>query len=649
MFRPVPVVRLSVYVLDEHMSRVSWALAQLGLVHLVDVARLPGASQQSTRGNLQEVEQRYDLLVERSRRLMERLGLEYQPRLVTGPVLPESDLGELEERLSDLERTLPARQDRLASLSEEQQKKSRQKNLLRLLLDSDPALDMLRRSPRLAVRVGVVATENVATLQERSSGFPHLLELLGDLGPGRTFVAAAPAGERVELDKVLEEAGCQVTALPERSARELLAEVERDEAQVAAELRSTEQAFREGIAEAHAPLSALRRKGEIAATLLKARRHFGHTARLALISGWVPRDKLAEVRKTVLEVTGGSAYLESEDPREIRGVRDGTLRVPILLANPLLLRPFEKLVTTYGAPEYSEVEPTAFLAITFLLMFGVMFGDVGQGGLLAAVGYGLFRISPQHTDLGVLLMECGASSIIFGFLWGSVFGVENFIAPLWFRPMQNLPSFLLFAISFGALMISIGLVLNIVNTWRSEGALPAIFGERGLLGALIYWIALALVARFLLTGASPESRSIALLVGVPAVTIVLYSPIEQLLARWRETPLSKKGGFALVIESLIGLGDTFLGLLTNTVSFLRIAAFSLAHVGLFTAVFALANNLSQLQGGGVWYWLALIGGNLFIVLLEGLLASIQAIRLEYYEFFGKFFKGQGELFRPLHV
>jgi len=580
---------------------------------------------------------------------MERLGLEYEPRQATGPVLPESDLGGLEKRLGELERTLPVLQDRLASLSEEQQTKAWQKSLLRSLVDADPALDMLRRSPRLAVRVGAVATDSVATLERRLSGFPHLLELPGDIGAGTAFVAASSPGDREKLDKTLEETSCQVTALPERSASELLAEVGRDEAQVAAELRATERAFRAGIAQAGAPLSALRRESEVAATLLQARRYFGHTARLSQISGWVPRERLAEVRNAVSEITGGSAYLGSEDPREIREVRDGTLRVPILLANPLLLRPFEKLVTAYGAPEYSEVEPTAFLAISFLLMFGVMFGDVGQGALLAAAGYGLFRIFPQHTDLGVLLMECGASSSFFGLLWGSVFGMEDIIPPLWFRPMQDLSSFLVFAISFGVLMISVGLVLNVVNTWRSQGALPAIFGERGLLGALIYWIALALVARFVLTGASFESRAIALLVGVPAVTILLYSPIEKVLERRAGQPLSAGAVSSLLVESLIGLGDTFLGLLTNTVSFLRIAAFSLAHIGLFTAVFALASNLSRLRGGGAWYWLALVGGNLFIVLLEGLLASIQAIRLEYYEFFGKFFKGQGELFRPLHV
>jgi V/A-type H+-transporting ATPase subunit I len=318
---------------------------------------------------------------------MERLGLEYEPRQATGPVLPESDLGGLEKRLGELERTLPVLQDRLASLSEEQQRKTWQKSLLRSLVDADPALDVLRRSPRLAVRVGAVTAANLSILQERLSGFPHLLELLGEFGPGQAFVAAATSTEREKVDTALRQSSCEVAALPDRSARELLSEVDREAAEVAADFQSADGAFRAATAEARRSLCVLRHASEVALALLKARRHFGHTARLSLISGWVPRDKLAEVRERVLDVTGGSAYLESEDPREIREVRDGTLRVPILLANPLLLRPFEKLVTTYGAPEYSEVEPTAFLAITFLLMFGVMFGDVGQGGLLAAAGY----------------------------------------------------------------------------------------------------------------------------------------------------------------------------------------------------------------------------------------------------------------------
>jgi V/A-type H+-transporting ATPase subunit I len=649
MFRPVPLVRLSLYVLDQHMPLVSWALAELGLVHLVDITPVPGAAQDSARADLEEIEHRYQSLLQRGQRLMERLGLDYEPPRPSGPVLPEGVLAGLEARLDELERTLPALQDRVVRLRDEQRRNAWQKGLLHLLAGADPALDGLRRSPRLAVRVGVVANEAVATLRERSSGFPRLLAPLGELPTGTAFVAAAAPADRETLDSALDETGCEVSALPQRSASELLEEVERNEAEVVAELRSVEEALRAGIAAARAPLSMLRREAEVATALLKARRHFGHTARLSLIACWVPRDKFAEIERKVLEVTAGTAYLESLEPREVREFRDGSLRVPILLANPVLFRPFEKLVTAYGAPGYSEVEPTAFVAISFLLMFGVMFGDVGQGAMLAAAGYAVFRIFPQHTDLGVLLMECGASSCLFGFFWGSVFGVEHLIPALWFRPLHDLSSFLLFAISFGALMISIGLVLNVVNTWRSQGVLPAIFGERGLLGALIYWIALALVARFLLTGASLESRAVALLVGVPAVTIVLYSPIEKILDRARERPLRRAAAFSLLVESLIGLGDTLLGLLTSTVSFLRIAAFSLAHVGLFTAVFALANNLSRLHGGGAWYWLALVLGNLFIVLLEGLLASIQAIRLEYYEFFGKFFKGEGELFRPLHV
>jgi len=170
------------------------------------------------------------------------------------------------------------------------------------------------------------------------------------------------------------------------------------------------------------------------------------------------------------------------------------------------------------------------------------------------------------------------------------------------------------------------------------------------MGAFICWVCLAVGTRFLLTGEiGIESRGLLLLIGLPALIILFRRPVEEIFRRRRGVRVRWGGVLFLLVESLVDLGDTFLAYIANTVSFVRISAFALAHVGLFTAVFALAENLSGLHGSGVLYWLTLLLGNLFIIVLEGLVASIQAIRLEYYEFFGKFFKGGGEVFQPLQV
>jgi V/A-type H+-transporting ATPase subunit I len=271
--------------------------------------------------------------------------------------------------------------------------------------------------------------------------------------------------------------------------------------------------------------------------------------------------------------------------------------------------------------------------------------------VLAIIGYALFRTSYRYTDIGVLLVECGVASAIFGLLYGSVFGSERLIRPIWFNPMRNVSTSIEVALFFGATLISVGLVLNIVNGLRAGDISAAIFGERGLMGAFMYWVCLAVATKYLLTGrAGLAGTALLLLLGIPAITILLRRPVEEIFRRRRaQQPPPWKRAPAIFLESLMELFDAFLSYLANTVSFIRLAAFSLAHIGLFAAVFALADSLSRLSGGGVFYWLMLIAGNIAIIVLEGMVASIQAIRLEYYEIFSKFFKGGGEAFRPLEV
>ena len=102
-----------------------------------------------------------------------------------------------------------------------------------------------------------------------------------------------------------------------------------------------------------------------------------------------------------------------------------------------------------------------------------------------------------------------------------------------------------------------------------------------------------------------------------------------------------------MLEGVIEVVDGTIRFVANTISFIRIAAFALAHAGLFIAVFSLADTLNRMGGGGVVYWLTIGLGNVVIILLEGLVVSIQIVRLEYYEFMSKFFHGGGEPFKPL--
>lgn len=650
MLRPVQLVRADIYVLEARVQRVTWTLARLGLLHLVNVRETVSGAQPVPDVSPVEMERRYGAILERSRRLMELLALGYDPLGLPVESISDKEFQNLEKEIEVFEKILPPLHDRVRRLMESRAAAKRHTELLRMLSQAAIEPANLGKSGRLAVQVGVISAERLTPAEQQFQTLPHLLQLLGETEDGVAVLVAFLNADREKAQAILQGARFEEEPICGDPVAKALEAASGEEKEIDAQLDAARETLSRSAEQAWPALSLIRRKAEIALGLARARRHFGRVGHTIVISGWVPKTRIETVREEVARATEGAAYIEIVDPGELREVAAGTLRIPVLFSNPLFLKPFERLTAAYGVPRYGEVEPTAFLAVSFLIMFGVMFGDVGQGFVLALAGYAIFRTSYHYNDLGVLLIECGIASIIFGCLYGSVFGLENVIPALWFNPMRSVTRAITISIAFGAILISISLILNVINSLRAHETGTAIFGERGLVGAFIYWVCLAVGSRFMLTGeAGVKGWVLALLIGLPAVSIVFHRPVEEIFRRKRGEAVPWGRMPVLLVESLVGLGDAFLSYLANTISFIRIAAFALAHVGLFIAVFALAESLSRLAGGGEWYWLTLVVGNIFIIVLEGMMASIQAIRLEYYELFGKFFKGGGEEFRPLQV
>jgi V/A-type H+-transporting ATPase subunit I len=251
---------------------------------------------------------------------------------------------------------------------------------------------------------------------------------------------------------------------------------------------------------------------------------------------------------------------------------------------------------------------------------------------------------------GIILMECGLASALFGFLYGSVFGLEHLIPALWFRPMDNIPYFVKVTLSLGVALVSLGLVLNLVNAVRLK-EYGNLLGAGGIAGALLYWMSAGLGIKYLLTGrmAAGELSLFGWATAVLITIMILHRPLYHLLVK-RERPgqiLKQAGFFTELMESIVEVFDDLLRFVANTVSFIRVAAFALAHTALFIAVFSIANVVAGDKGSGLSYWLVVAIGNIVIILLEGLVVSIQTVRLEYYEFFGKFFRGGGEPFKTV--
>ena len=290
---------------------------------------------------------------------------------------------------------------------------------------------------------------------------------------------------------------------------------------------------------------------------------------------------------------------------------------PRVLNNPRWLKPFEPFAKALGVPGADEADPTPVLALVVPLLFGYMFGDVGQGLLLVLLGLWLSR----RFELARLLVACGVSAMVFGLLFGSVFGIEHLIPALWLHPLSHPLPVLAVPLLFAVGLLSLGQLLSGLGAlWRGR------LREWLLVDAGFLVMYLGLVALLALPQAGGW------LGWLPLAGLVWYLVGSFLVARRLLGALTALGQLA----------EHGLQLLTNTLSFARVGAFALAHAALSAAIMTMA--------GAAPGWAApviVVLGNLIVILLEGLVVSIQTTRLVLFEFFNRFLRGTGRVFEPL--
>ena len=517
----------------------------------------------------------------------------------------------------------------------------------------DIPLDGLDQFSFLHFVTGSLPAQNFEGLGNEVGDNVALLPL-AQLKGQQSIVAITTRQGQPALEKMLQQAGFQREMLPVvkgATVDRLSEETEREQEQLAAELEQLNGKLKTIAAEFALPLAEIEGFVDMECRLLDASQKFPRTEAAVLIAGWVPADDITALEQRLGETTDGRYALQTSPP-------DASMQeqIPVLLKHSWLLRPFEVLVSTYGLPNYQELEPTFFVALSYIVMFGMMFGDAGHGMVLAAGGLIalLAGKSQKVRDFGVLLLFAGSSSIIFGVVYGSYFGIEVFKKyALWHDPLEGDPMRLMYcAIGIGVVMISIGLILNIVNRFRRGDVIGGILDKFGLIGLLFYWGTLVL----LMNGATIQSRglmgaSIILFLVVPIVGWSLKEPIEYFMShKTGEHGETNEGLAGAIMESCVGAFEAVLSYLANTISFVRLAAYAMSHAALLFAAFMLAAVVRDIPfGGGLWSLLVIILGNLVAIVLEGIIASVQALRLEYYEFFGKFFTGNGQPFEPFRL
>lgn len=319
----------------------------------------------------------------------------------------------------------------------------------------------------------------------------------------------------------------------------------------------------------------------------------------------------------------------------------GIAKPPTKLKNLGVFKPFELFVEMYGLPAYGEFDPTMFIGLTYSLMFGCMFGDVGQGLLLAIGGFWLYKY--KKMVLGGIVALAGAVSTVFGFLYGSIFGLEEVIPALWRRPMSDIMTTLIIAVVFGVALIVIAMLLHIFNAVKNRDFEKAVLDPSGVAGLLVYGSAAASVGLMFTGHTVPGTVVLCIVIGLPLLAIFLKEPLNNFLQHKKKIfPAGSKVMF--FVEAFVELFDVVLSYATNTISFVRVGAFALSHAGMMGVVMTLAGLES-----GHPNFLIIVLGNILVTGLEGLVVGIQVLRLEYYEMFSRFYSGTGRAFQPFKV
>ena len=355
--------------------------------------------------------------------------------------------------------------------------------------------------------------------------------------------------------------------------------------------------------------------------------------------GWVPAPDVEEIAGKARAVKDLRVTVDGPEAA-------GKMTPPTKLKNPWWSRPFEFFVEMYGLPAYGETDVTGFVALTFTVLFGMMFGDVGQGIVLALFSTFMWKV--KHNDLFHLMIPCGISSTIFGLVYGSFFGYEDALDPLYHaigmagKPvsvMDSITGILMVAVYIGVVLVLAAMVLNMYTHARHKEWGEFIFSPNGLVGVITYLCGVDLASAYM--GAFTFLPQVVAAIGMVAGLVLLL--FAELLAPMVEgKPWKPAGGMGnYLMQSVFELLETVLSYLSNTISFLRVGAFVIVHASMMMVVFTLAGTPNNM--------LVVILGNIVVICLEALLSAIQGIRLEFYEMFSRCYKGGGRKFTAFNI
>ena len=346
------------------------------------------------------------------------------------------------------------------------------------------------------------------------------------------------------------------------------------------------------------------------------------------LSGWVPDSKIKDFENLSNKYDDTIVTVKEESNQE----------PPTKLKNNKLFRPFEFLVNMYGAPNYNEIDPTPFFAVSYMLLYGMMFGDLGQGLVFVLLS---FLVDKKNKTFGALIRRVGFSACFFGIMYGSVFGIETLIPAILIKPFDNIMKVLIASVAFGIGLLVISYFIGIYNKLvKQKNIEEGIFGKEGIAGLMMMTSFVLLILN--IVKVNPLPKTVGLVILLASIVMIVFSrPIAAKIEKRDE--VFESSAFDYYVESSFSIIEALLSVFSNLVSFTRVGAFAINHVGLYMAF----EVMSKIAGGGIKGLIILILGNILIIGLEGMIVFIQGLRLEFYEMFSKYYQGNGRKFRPI--
>jgi V/A-type H+-transporting ATPase subunit I len=661
MFFPREMTEVELIIPAKDLVGVTKVLSGHGVFHQVDSAYL--GVEGLGPNTWQEKAANYSTLERRIQAIMLTLNLTEEPRS-SSDFDSIVDLKDLQSAVDRIESDVKGASEELSTEKKRLEMLENQLRQIEPIAHIDFEVGALRNSTLMHSILGTMPTAQISRLETSLARVPHVFfELKKDSQKSVVWLLGPKTNFDV-LERAAKSAYINPLTLPDEfsgTPEEIAAKTRQAIGECKQKIFTAEAQLGKFAGVHKNELQKLWWDAHVSRLMADAIARFGQLRHTYVVVGWVPTDTLQGLTERIKQASKETIIETTSIERS-----GHHSNVPIALLNNKWLKPIQNLVTTYGRPNYGELDPTLLVALSFPILYGAMFGDIGQGlvlVLLGALAHNRIFLKPLQS-LGLLLVYCGFFATVFGVLYGSIFGFEGHLIdeylgfhfpPIWLSPIHKILTVLSLAIDAGILILVFAYLLGLYNQIRARDWAHFWFGHTGVVALLFYFSFLALLGGFLGSTAIAPKVAVAisnlplpftLLAGVFGLGVMFSG----LLRNWAEghRPLIEGrgvGGFIMfLVQSFMDLFESVISMLSNTLSFVRVGAFAVAHGGLSLAIFSLAGEEPDLG-----FWITILIGNIFIIGFEGLIVYIQTMRLHYYEILGKFFHGGGARFEPLRL